>query len=64
MGDDPGFAASRPGQDQQRAFEVLCRFALLWVEAGEEVHVASGKQASVPRRFRPLDPATHRNPLM
>jgi hypothetical protein len=28
MGDDPGFAASRPGQDQQRTFQVLHGLAL------------------------------------
>ena len=40
--DDPGFAAARAGQNQQRPFGAGDRFALLRVQALEEIHVRGG----------------------
>ena len=38
MRDDAGLAAARAGQNQQRSFGVGDRFALLRVQAFEEIH--------------------------
>jgi hypothetical protein len=38
MGDDAGFPAPGAGEDEQRSFDVGSRFALLGIEALEEIH--------------------------
>ena len=62
--DDARLAAARPGQDQQRAFEMFDRFALLWVEAGQEIHVGRGKKPVYHADFSPRAGRICRNPLM
>ena len=54
VGDDAGFAAARAGQNQQRPFRVLDRFALLGVQPFEKIHATGELSFSFQCIMQPL----------